>query len=109
MLNVSTWLMVLVGIACAMFGAVEVDAVSRISSYACPTSIDLTVERSRSGVRVTIEGRKYDLERKRSSIGDKFLSSDAALIIDGDSAIFVAGDRLNLGTCVRVVPVALAR
>ena len=77
--------------------------------YACPASTELTVKRNLATARVTLAGRNYDLQRKRSSIGDKYLSANAALIIDGASAIFVAADHLDIGTCVRSVPVASAR
>jgi len=77
--------------------------------YACPASENLTVKRNLAAARVTLAGRTYDLQRKQSSIGEKYLSASAALIIDGTSAVFVANDHLDLGTCVRSVPVASAR
>ena len=77
--------------------------------YACPTSEDLAVQRDHSTARVKFAGRTYELQRQRSSIGDKYISSKAALIIDGRSATFVADDLLDLGTCLKTVPLAAAR
>ena len=77
--------------------------------YACPAREGLMVQRDGSSARVNSSGRNYVLQRNHSSIGDKYLSAKAALIIDGDSAVFVTDDHLNLGTCVRVIPVASLR
>ena len=68
----------------------------------------MKVERSGATAHVTLAGRTYDLKWKQSSIGDKFISPTAALIIDGDSAIFVSEDQLNLGPCTTTVPIAAA-
>lgn len=77
--------------------------------YACPASADLAVQRTGSTARVNYAGHRYELQRKRSSVGDKYVSPKAALIIDGNSAIFVAEDLIDLGTCTRAVPVASSR
>ena len=77
--------------------------------YACPASEHLTVERNSVTAHVRIAGQSYSLRRERSNIGDKYLSRDAALIIDGDSAVFVAPGRLNLGTCVTGLPIVSER
>ncbi|HEV2594755.1 MAG TPA: hypothetical protein VGU01_06100 [Sphingomicrobium sp.] len=68
----------------------------------------MNVERSGATARVTLAGRTYALNRKQSSIGDKFISPIAALIIDGDSALFVSDDQLNLGPCTKALPIAAA-
>jgi membrane-bound inhibitor of C-type lysozyme len=67
--------------------------------YACDAHQMLTMQRSRTAASVQFVGRSYDLQRKRSSIGEKYVSPTAALIIDGVSAVFVAEDRLQLGQC----------
>lgn len=90
----------------AILATTETHASPGSIHYACRASQDLTVDRDGSTAHVQLAGRTYDLKRRRSSIGDKYLSSNAALIIDGDSAIFVADDHLDLGTCVKAVPVA---
>jgi hypothetical protein len=33
-------------------------------------------------------------------LGERYSSANAALVIDGSFAVFVAGDRLQLGKCV---------
>lgn len=80
-----------------------------VAHYDCPASQDLSVHRSAHVAQVSLGGRTYVLKRKPSSIGDKYLTQKAALIIDGDSAVFVADGHLDLGTCRRAVPVAAAR
>lgn len=77
--------------------------------YACPASADLAVQRSGSTASVNYAGRRYELQRKRSSVGAKYVSPNAALIIDGNSAIFVAEDVIDLGTCTKTVSVASSR
>ena len=86
--------------------AAPAGASGRAVQYICPASEHLSVERDGSIAHVTLADRSYDMRRKHSSIGAKYLSRDAALIIDGPSAIFVAPDHLNLGTCITAVPVA---
>ena len=80
---------------------------SNTSQYTCTAEVgDMKVERSGATAHVTLAGRSYALKWKQSSIGDKFISPTAALIIDGDSAIFVSEDQLNLGPCTKAVPIA---
>ena len=50
--------------------------------------------------------RNYRLRRKSSSLGEKYISKSAALIMDGKSAVFVAEDRLQLGRCIDAIPLA---
>lgn len=92
-----------------IFSISQAHALAAPVRYACPASENLTVKRNLAAARVTLAGRTYDLQRKQSSIGVKYLSANAALIIDGASAVFVADDHLDLGTCVRALPVASAR
>jgi hypothetical protein len=70
--------------------------------YACDPAQRLIVTKSATKAAVQFIDRKYELERTASSIGEKYLSSTAALIIDGPSAVFIAEDRLQLGECVEV-------
>lgn len=74
--------------------------------YACDFRQQLVVTRTADGARVNFIDRAYELSRARSSIGEKFLSATAALIIDGSSAVFVTEDRLQLGACVEATHVA---
>lgn len=90
----------------AVLGSNQAHAQAKSVEYQCPASDKLTVHRNGAGARVTFAGRTYQLQRRRSSIGAKYISPTAALIIDGPSAVFVAQDQLNLGTCIR--PMRLA-
>ena len=82
---------------------------SNTSQYTCAAEVgDMKVERSGATAHVTLAGRTYALKWKQSSIGDKFLSPTAALIIDGDSAIFVSEDQLNLGPCTKTLTITAA-
>lgn len=76
--------------------------------YACEPRQDFVVESDRRGALVRFEDRSYQLKRKASDIGIKYVSPTATLIIDGPSAIFVADDRLQLGACNETLPVAEA-
>jgi membrane-bound inhibitor of C-type lysozyme len=91
----------LVALTLAALGGAHAQPAQGTIRYACPASQELVVQRNSSRAHVRLAGRDYDLQRKRSSIGDKYLSSKAALIIDGASAVFVADDRFDLGTCVK--------
>lgn len=95
-------LVLLPAVACARTG----DAKSSPVRYACEGRQNLVVERDKDRARVNFIDRSYELKRRPSSIGIKYGSSSAALIIDGPSAIFVADDRLQLGTCTEAFPVA---
>ena len=92
---------------CGAVAAAGADAAQAPVRYTCPADQDLTVQRTASTARVSFNGRSYDLQRKHSSIGDKYLSANAALIIDGPSAVFVADGTLGMGACQEAVPVAL--
>lgn len=74
--------------------------------YACQPKQSLVVMRSHDTATVRFNDRSYELRRKASSIGEKYIAKDAALIIDGKSAYFVADDRLQLGTCVEAMRLA---
>ena len=104
----STIATLLVGAILATSG-IQAHAAPSPVRYACTERPDLIVERDRSSAQVRVANQTYDLQRKRSSIGAKYGSASAALIIDGASAIFVADNRLDLGNCVKAVPLAAAR
>ena len=84
------------------------DAAPAPVRYSCAPGEALTIARDRSSARVSYAGRTYDLQRKRSDIGLTYLSEKAALVIDGNSAVFVSDDHFDLGTCVKGVPLASA-
>jgi hypothetical protein len=94
-----------------LLGAASVAAAAAPSAetrYVCTPAQDLVVTRSGNAAFVQFIDRTYELQRKRSSIGEKYISNTAALIIDGPSAVFVAEDRLQLGTCVESDQIASA-
>lgn len=97
---------ILVASLLAGLGTPPADAARNVIHYNCPGKQELTVQRDAQRAQVSLDGRTYDLQRKRSSIGDKYLSARAALIIDGPSAVFVAENRFELGTCIRSSSVA---
>ena len=98
-------------VALGLLGSAPIAAFAGVSpvNYTCPASEQLTVQFDGSTAQVSLGGQHYDLSRRRSSIGEKYLSSQAALIIDGTSAVFVTNDRPRLGTCMKSVPVASSR
>jgi YD repeat-containing protein len=91
---------ILIGVL-SLLGSVQAHAASGTAvRYACDAHQNLVVERSATRAVVQFVDRTYELRRKPSSIGQKYLSPTAALIVDGASAVFVAEDRLQLGQCV---------
>jgi hypothetical protein len=74
-------------------------AMSRVR-YVCEPRQSLVVTRFGDIATVEFIDRSYELRRTASSIGERYVADDAALIIDGKSVVFVAEDRLQLGTCV---------
>ena len=49
--------------------------------------------------RIFLDGRELRLTRRASSLGQQYLSSDAALLIDGDYVAFVLNDDLAYEDC----------
>ena len=74
--------------------------------YTCGGQREILIKRDHSHAIVRLNGRSYELRRKQSSIGEKYISPVAALIIDGASAVFVAQGHLDLGACTAAVPLA---
>ena len=74
--------------------------------YACDEGQRLVVRESAQSASVQFIDRTYELLQKRSSIGRKYISPTAALIIDGASVVFVTEDRLQLGQCTETSQVA---
>lgn len=91
-------------------GAAHAAAAAPVSAvrYACEGRQTLVVSRSDDAASVRFIDRTYELRRKPSSIGEKYGSDNAALIVDGSSAVFVAQDRLQLGTCSAALELASA-
>jgi membrane-bound inhibitor of C-type lysozyme len=94
----------------SVFGGAQAHAApSTTVRYQCGARQSLVIERDKGVARVRFVDRTYELKRRASSIGVKYLSPTAALIIDGTSAVFVADDRLQLGACTQVPSIASAR
>jgi hypothetical protein len=68
-------------------------------------TVDVQISGSRAKVRV--EGTTYALRKRPSSIGIKFVSSDAALMIDESFAAFVAEIGPRLRQCRSAGPIAV--
>jgi hypothetical protein len=96
----------MVGVLSLIGGAHAASAATPATRYACDERQNMVVQRAGSNAHVDFIDRSYDLRRARSSIGVKYVSDNAALIIDGRSAVFVAEDRLQLGACVEAMRIA---
>ena len=77
--------------------------------YQCDSRQNLVVARSDTEATVRFIDRTYELKRRPSELGERYGSAKAALIIDGPSAVFVAEDRLQLGTCTETMLTAQLR
>lgn len=93
----------------SVLGAAHAGAATKEVRYLCEPAQQLVVQRTSRTAAVRFIDRSYVLDRKASSIGERYVSANAALIIDGPSAVFVAEDRLQLGTCLEVRTTAFAR
>lgn len=88
----------------SLLDSAQVHAAAMETRYVCDGGQRLIVHRHAGGASVEFIDRTYELVPRPSSIGEKYISASAALIIDGSSAVFVAEDRLQLGACVQVNP-----
>lgn len=84
-------------------------AASIEARYVCTNAHGFIVTRTADKALVQFDGKSYELQRKPSSIGVKYISAAAALIVDGPSAVFVADDRFQLGTCLQTKHMASSR
>ena len=67
--------------------------------FVCAGDRSLTVDRSRKTAVVTYGNARYELPRRPSSLGDRYASLDATLIIDGDMAAFATSTVTDLNLC----------
>lgn len=74
--------------------------------YNCTANSSLVVLVSSRTAIVQFPDRVYQLDRRRSSIGIRYGSDHAALMIDGLFATFVADGRANFRRCQQVSPLA---
>lgn len=100
MLNLPKRLLLLPLLACtACVKGMEEDIGPTDALYLCEGGAGFSVQESGSTALVRFSDGEYRLERRASSIGRKFSSATATLIIDGNAAVFVAEDRLDLDGC----------
>jgi hypothetical protein len=71
-----------------------------VHHYQCSNGERFVVARSGSVAVVRVGSLAYKLPRKRSSLGQKYGSEIATLIIDGPSAVFKSERHLHLRDCI---------
>jgi hypothetical protein len=69
------------------------------ATYRCAGERFFTVDRTSSNAIVHYAERRFELARRPSSVGQKYASTSATLIVDGDFAVFVADHVLDLQAC----------
>jgi hypothetical protein len=67
--------------------------------YTCATGRWFEVRRSSSAADVSLDGRNYSLELKAGSLGTRYASPEATLIVDGNFAAFVTNEDIGLTAC----------
>jgi hypothetical protein len=72
------------------------------SIYKCAEGRHIRVGRDASKAQVAYDNALYSLSRRPSSIGQKYTSAEATLIIDGDYAAFVSETIVDLDGCYEV-------
>lgn len=77
----------------------DVSQPQRAAVYHCAHDRLLHVHSGEEHARVEYLGQRYELARRSSGIGIQYTSSDATLIIDGDTAVFVSRKKVDLQTC----------
>lgn len=85
------------------------NSTSNSDTFRCRDGSKLTVIRHDGGARALVGKRSYDLRQKPSNLGERFVSSEATLIIDGEFATFVTADLRSLGGCKVITSGAAAR
>lgn len=74
-------------------------AAREMTVFRCAADRSFTVQRDDASAVVIYSGVRYELPRRKSSIGERYGSSSATLIVDGEMAAFVSGTVLNLDFC----------
>jgi hypothetical protein len=70
--------------------------------FLCESQQRFSVQPVRGGVVVSIPGRQLRMASRPFRLGERFVSGDGALIIDGDFASLVLNNDLSFQTCKRV-------
>ena len=93
-----------------VLGSVRVQAAPVEIPYACERGQQsLSIRRDRHNAHVRFGHQTFELRRRDSGIGEKYMSDNAALIVDGATAIFVVEEPLQLGTCTETHALASTR
>jgi len=87
-------LLILVGCSAASPAQVE-----QVSTYECSGGKTFTVRRDPTVATVDYGEQSFQLSRRSSSLGMRYSSKGASLIIDGDFAVFATDKILNLKLC----------
>ena len=74
-------------------------AASVVTTFQCAGDRFFTVQRDQETAVVVYSDVRYELPRRKSSIGERYATSGTTLIIDGDMAAFVSGSVMNLDFC----------
>jgi hypothetical protein len=69
------------------------------ATYDCANGKSFSVVRSRQLATVEIDSETYELSRRSSSMGVRYSSPQASLIIDGDFAVFASEKIIDLRLC----------
>ena len=75
------------------------EAARATTLYQCAGERSFTVARDGRTAVVVYSGVRYELPRRKSSIGERYATSGATLIVDGEMAAFVSGSVMNLDVC----------
>jgi membrane-bound inhibitor of C-type lysozyme len=71
--------------------------------YRCADGRTFSVDLTTDSARVTYYDEQFRLPRRSSGIGSRYASPDATLIIDGEMAVFVTENIVDLQAC-RALP-----
>jgi len=72
---------------------------SHFTTFQCIDGRAFDVLFANSTARVHFAGSEYFLQQRRSSLGTKFVSPTATLIVDGEYAAFVPDGTIDLRQC----------
>lgn len=71
----------------------------RSLTYRCGDGRSFEVEQRGKMATIDFAGTRFQLPRRKSSIGARYASRDATLIVDGESAVFVTPRIVDLKAC----------
>lgn len=94
-------LVLVAALAVGSCSAAKATAGTHVTRYRCAENRSFTVDRDDRSAVVTYANENYLLARKPSSLGLRYSSDVATLIIDDDFAAFVTDTTINLRECRR--------